>query len=89
MAIAQLVICMDETIKQLVGEIRTLLPPLPGIPFRYDIEYIRNGVTDLFLFSEALAIPTPQHLNIAVTKWASNRNQNHRKIRCQFTSKDA
>jgi transposase len=48
-------ICMDETTKQLVGEIRTPLPPLPGVPARYDAEYVRNGVANLFLFSEPLA----------------------------------
>jgi transposase len=48
-------ICMDETTKQLVGEIRTPLPPLPGVPRRYDAEYRRKGVANLFLFSEPLA----------------------------------
>lgn len=48
------VICMDETTKQLVGETRTPLPPLPGVPARYDAEYVRNGVANLFLFSQPL-----------------------------------
>jgi len=47
-------LCMDETTKQLVGEIRTPLPPLPGVPARYDAEYVRNGVANLFLFNEPL-----------------------------------
>jgi hypothetical protein len=48
-------ICMDETTKQLVAERRTPLPPLPGVPARYDAEYVRKGVANLFLLSEPLA----------------------------------
>lgn len=47
-------ICMDETSKQLLGEIRTPLPPMPGHAARYDAEYVRQGVANLFLFSEPL-----------------------------------
>jgi hypothetical protein len=47
-------LCLDETTKQLVGEIRTPLPPLPGVPARYDAEYLRKGVANLFLISEPL-----------------------------------
>lgn len=48
-------VCMDETSKQLLGEIRTPLPAIPGHPARYDAEYVRKGVANLFLFSEPLA----------------------------------
>jgi len=48
-------ICMDETSKQLLGEIRSPLPPLPGKSARYDAEYVRQGVASLFLFSEPLS----------------------------------
>jgi hypothetical protein len=47
-------VCMDETTKQLVGETRTPLPPRPGEPARYDAEYVRKGVANLFLISEPL-----------------------------------
>lgn len=47
-------ICMDETSKQLLREIRTPLPPVPGVPARYDAEYVRKGVANLFIFSEPL-----------------------------------
>jgi len=47
-------ICMDETSKQLLGEIRSPLPPVPGHPARYDAEYVRQGVANIFLFSEPL-----------------------------------
>jgi DDE superfamily endonuclease len=48
------VICMDETSKQLVGEARVSLPVEPGQPQREDYEYTRQGVANLFLFSEPL-----------------------------------
>ena len=47
-------ICMDESSKQLVGERRQPLPAEPGHPTRYDYEYQRNGVCNLFLFCEPL-----------------------------------
>ena len=43
-------ICMDEVSKQLVGETRQPLPAEPGQAVRYDYEYQRNGVCNLFLF---------------------------------------
>lgn len=47
-------ICMDESSKQLIGEVQIPLPARPGQPVRYDAEYVRNGVTELFLFVEPL-----------------------------------
>lgn len=49
------VVCMDETFKQLVGEVREPLPPGPGRVGRYDSVYVRNGVASLFLAFEPLA----------------------------------
>lgn len=48
------VVCVDETTKQLIGEIRTPLPPQPGQPARYDCEYVRNGTANLFMAFEPL-----------------------------------
>ena len=48
-------ICMDEVSKQLIGETRIPLPAEPGEPLRYDYEYQRNGVCNLFMFFEPLA----------------------------------
>lgn len=48
-------VCFDETSKQLVKETRTPLPMGPGVPERYDYEYERNGVANLFLFYEPLS----------------------------------
>jgi hypothetical protein len=46
---------MDELMKQLVRETRPPVPPKVGRPERYDYEYERNGVGNVFLFSEPLA----------------------------------
>lgn len=43
-------VCFDESSKQLVSETRTPLPAEPGKPERYDHEYKREGVSNLFMF---------------------------------------
>lgn len=48
------VVCMDEMNKQLIKETRPSLPP-PGKPARYDTEYARNGVCNIFLSYEPLS----------------------------------
>jgi hypothetical protein len=52
---ARPVVCMDETSKQLVAEVRAPIPPAPGQSERYDVEYERCGVVEVFLFTEPLA----------------------------------
>jgi len=47
-------VCLDETSKQLIGETRTPVPVSPGQPARYDYEYKRNGVANLFMICEPL-----------------------------------
>lgn len=47
-------ICMDETSFQLVAETRTPIGVQPAMPVRYDYEYQRNGVCNLFMFFEPL-----------------------------------
>src|SRR4028119_1978490 len=49
------VVCFDESSKQLVGETIKPLPMEPDQPQRYDYQYERNGVSNLFMFSEPLA----------------------------------
>ncbi|MBA7691710.1 IS630 family transposase ISSac1 [subsurface metagenome] len=49
------VICFDERPKQLVGEIRVPISISPGKPLRYDYEYKRNGVANIFVMFEPLA----------------------------------
>jgi len=45
-------VCMDEITKQLTKETRRTIPAEPGIPARFDYEYERNGVCNLFIFYE-------------------------------------
>jgi hypothetical protein len=52
---ARPVVCMDESFKPLIGEVREPLPPGPGRVERYDSVYVRNGVASLFLAFEPLA----------------------------------
>ena len=44
------VVCFDETPAQLVSEKRVALPMESGKPERYDYEYCREGVANLFMF---------------------------------------
>lgn len=48
-------VCLDETSKQLVGEVARPEPTAPGELGRYDYEYVRKGVANLFLIFEPLA----------------------------------
>ena len=43
------VVCVDETSKQHLQEVRPPLPLKVGKPYRYDPEYKRNGVSNLFM----------------------------------------
>ncbi len=49
------VVCMDESSKQQIKEVREVIQTKEGQPKRYDSEYERNGVSNLFIFFEPLA----------------------------------
>jgi hypothetical protein len=49
------VVCMDESPKQLIAETKSCIPASPGRAARYDYEYRRYGVCNIFLASEPLA----------------------------------
>lgn len=49
------VVCMDESPKQLIRETRLPVPMSPGMPARYDYEYERCGVCNIFMAGEPLA----------------------------------
>ena len=49
------VVCLDETSKQLIGEVQTPVPAAPGRKAHYDYEYVRNGVANIFMIFEPLA----------------------------------
>lgn len=51
---AQTKVCMDESNKQQIKEVRQPIPTEPGDPERYDFEYERNGVSNLFIFFDPL-----------------------------------
>ena len=42
-------VCLDETSKQLIAETRTPVAAKPGRPARFDYEYKRNGVANMFM----------------------------------------
>ena len=46
---------MDESPKQLIGETKTPIAVKPGSEERYDYEYVRNGVCNIFMCNEPLA----------------------------------
>ena len=48
------VICMDESPKQLIEELRESIVMKPGRESRVDYEYIRNGVVNIFMATEPL-----------------------------------
>lgn len=48
------VVCMDESPKQLIGETRQPIRAKPGCGEKYDYEYRRNGVCNIFMANEPL-----------------------------------
>jgi hypothetical protein len=46
---------MDESPKQLIGETRAPIPASPGQPAKYDYEYKRCGMCNIFMACEPLA----------------------------------
>ena len=49
------VVCMDESPRQLIDEVKTPISGAPGRPARYDYEYKRCGVCNVFMANEPLA----------------------------------
>ena len=62
----QPVICLDETCKQMVGEVAPPIPAAPGHPALIDHEYVRNGVAEIFLEVEPLA--GRRHVEVGVRR---------------------
>jgi transposase len=48
-------VCMDESPKQLIAETQMPIPAKPGQLTRYDYEYSRKGVCNIFIAGEPLA----------------------------------
>ena len=57
-------VCMDESNKQLVGEVHVPLAPVPGRGQIVDHEYVRKGVAEIFLEVE----PLTGHRHVAITE---------------------
>jgi hypothetical protein len=49
------VVCMDESPKQLIAETKTPIPLSPGRTVKYDYEYRRCGICNIFLACDPLA----------------------------------
>ena len=60
----EVLVCLDETSKQLVREARQPRPARPGAPLACDYEYERNGVSNLFM----LFAPLEGWRRVAVTQ---------------------
>jgi len=67
------VVCMDESSKQLIGEVRTPIPCKPGQPARLDDEYVRNGVVQIFMEVE----PLGGKRHVAITKRRTRKDWAH------------
>ena len=48
------VVCFDESSKQQIQDLVDALPVRPGTPAKFDSEYKRNGVSNLFMIFEPL-----------------------------------
>jgi len=49
------IVCLDETNRQLIGEVAPPIPMTAEHPLIYDYEYVRNGVVDIFMMFEPLS----------------------------------
>ncbi|MGC9385147.1 MAG: IS630 family transposase [Kosmotogaceae bacterium] len=60
------VVCMDESPKQLIKETRAPIKADPGHEEKYDYEYARNGVCNIFMANEPLA--GKRYVKVTTTK---------------------
>jgi hypothetical protein len=67
------VVCMDESSKQLVGEVHEPIPAAPGHGQMIDHEYVRHGVATLFVEVEPLA----GRRHVAVTEHRTRQDWAH------------
>jgi hypothetical protein len=59
-------VCLDETNRQLISEMRKTVPAKPGYKKHVDYEYRRNGVVDLFMMFEPLK--ARRHVKVTDTR---------------------
>ena len=63
-------VCMDESPKQLIAETRVSIPVSPGQPVKYDYEYRRCGMCNIFLACE----PLVGHRMVRITERKTKRD---------------
>lgn len=68
------VICMDESPKQLIREVKTPIKAKPGSDGKYDYEYERCGVCNIFMTNEPLA--GKRYVKITKTKTKQDWSEN-------------
>lgn len=66
-------VCMDESNKQLVGEVHAPIAPAPGHGQILDHEYVRNGVAEIFLEVE----PLSGRRHVAITEHRTRKDWAH------------
>ena len=71
-------ICMDEITRQMLSETREPVPAHPGSVERFDSEYKREGVADVFLFFEPLT--GQRHLNVTEHRTRKDWAEEMRKL---------
>ncbi len=71
-------VCFDEMPYQMVAEKRVPIPAKPGRPQRYDYEYERRGVRNLFMFFEPKA--SWRHVDLRERRTAVDFAQQMRKL---------
>ena len=74
----QPLICMDEITRQMLSETREPLPAQPGSVERFDSEYKREGVADVFLFFEPLT--GQRHLDVTEHRTRKDWAEEMRKL---------
>lgn len=67
------VVCMDESSKQLIGEVTTPIAGKPGQVLRIDDEYVRHGVVEIFMEVEPLA----GRRHVAITERRTRKDWAH------------
>src|SRR5215213_1847382 len=72
------VVCYDEMPYQMVAEKRSPISARPGHPERYDYEYERRGVRNLFMFFEPKA--SWRHIDVRERRTAVDFAQQVRQL---------
>jgi hypothetical protein len=88
------VVCLDETSRQLLAEVRPTLAPAAGQPRREDPEYARQGVVNVFVVGEPLrgwrqVRVSEQRTRRDWAAWTATRHVTCQRIAWRFTTADS